>query len=139
MSMTIRSDAFENGERIPKRFTGEGEDVSPPLGWNGVPDATKQLVLVCDDPDAPTQEPWVHWVLYGIPATTTSVPEAWTCFSRKAMARFIRHKGGVSAFPPPRQKLQERLSMRRLLRFFQYVARTDRPLRPLAPSSQGQK
>jgi Raf kinase inhibitor-like YbhB/YbcL family protein len=76
MNMTIRSDAFENGGWMPKEFTGEGLDVSPPLSWEGVPDSTKQFVLICDDPDAPTPEPWVHWVLYGIPPTTTSLPEA---------------------------------------------------------------
>jgi Raf kinase inhibitor-like YbhB/YbcL family protein len=75
MGMKIGSDAFEHGKQIPRRFTGEGEDVSPPLWWDGVPDGTKQLVLICDDPDAPTQEPWVHWVLYGLPEGTTSLPE----------------------------------------------------------------
>jgi Raf kinase inhibitor-like YbhB/YbcL family protein len=49
--------------------------VSPALDWSGVPAGTKELVLICDDPDAPTDEPWVHWVIYKIPATTKGLPE----------------------------------------------------------------
>ncbi len=75
MSMTISSAAFKHGERIPERFTGEGDDVSPPLQWKGVPAGTKQFVLICDDSDAPSPQPWVHWVLYGVPATTTGLIE----------------------------------------------------------------
>ena len=75
MVMIVRSDAFENGAPIPTRFTGDGKDVSPPLSWEGVPDAAEQLVVICEDPDAPTLEPWVHWVLYEIPPETESLPE----------------------------------------------------------------
>ena len=74
-TMTITSTAFENGQPIPAKYTGEGEDVSPPLAWTGVPDGAQQLALICDDPDAPTDEPWVHWVIYGLAATTTDLPE----------------------------------------------------------------
>jgi Raf kinase inhibitor-like YbhB/YbcL family protein len=76
MSIKITSSAFEEGQRIPKKYTGEGEDVSPPLRWSGVPDEAKELLLICDDPDAPTPEPWVHWVIYKIPANVTSLKEA---------------------------------------------------------------
>ena len=62
--------------RIPKRFTGEGEDVSPPLALGNFPTATREIAMICDDPDAPTEEPWVHWVLYGIPKDTTAIPES---------------------------------------------------------------
>lgn len=75
MSPTIQSPAFANNTTIPKRFSGDGEDVSPQLSWSGLPDGAKQLALIMDDPDAPTPEPWVHWVVYGIPATTTGLPE----------------------------------------------------------------
>ena len=71
----VTSSAFDQGEPIPKKYTGEGADVSPPLAWSGVPEGTKELALVCDDPDAPTAEPWVHWVIYKIPATATGLPE----------------------------------------------------------------
>ena len=75
MALTIRSSAFANQARIPKRFTGDGEDVSPELSWSGVPAGAKELALICDDPDAPTPEPWVHWVIYKIPTTATALRE----------------------------------------------------------------
>jgi len=75
MSITVTSTAFAQDSRIPKRHTGEGEDLSPPLTWAGVPRDAQALVLICDDPDAPTAEPWVHWVLYNLPPSTTSLPE----------------------------------------------------------------
>ncbi|MCS7306079.1 MAG: YbhB/YbcL family Raf kinase inhibitor-like protein [Thermoguttaceae bacterium] len=75
MAMELSSSAFRAGGPIPRRYTGEGEDVSPPLEWKGVPEGTKEFALICDDPDAPTPEPWVHWVLYKIPATVSNLPE----------------------------------------------------------------
>ena len=75
MSLTIESTAFKNNERVPTRFSGDGEDVSPQLSWSGAPDGTAELALIMDDPDAPTAEPWVHWVVYKIPADTTALRE----------------------------------------------------------------
>jgi Raf kinase inhibitor-like YbhB/YbcL family protein len=75
MNLTIESPAFANDTTIPKRFTGDGEDVSPELTWSGVPAGAKELALICDDPDAPTPEPWVHWLIYNIPVTATGLPE----------------------------------------------------------------
>lgn len=75
MSITLTSTAFSQGEAIPRQYTGDGDDVSVPLSWTGVPHGTKQLALICDDPDAPTDEPWVHWLLYNIPPDVTSLPE----------------------------------------------------------------
>jgi hypothetical protein len=75
MSLTIRSEVFTHGQRIPKRHTGDGEDVSPKLSWEGIPPGTKELALVCDDPDAPTPEPWVHWLIYRIAPATTELAE----------------------------------------------------------------
>jgi Raf kinase inhibitor-like YbhB/YbcL family protein len=66
MTIQITSTVFKEGESIPKKYTGEGADVSPPLEWSNIPEKTKELVLICDDPDAPTEEPWVHWVIYKI-------------------------------------------------------------------------
>jgi len=67
-----------NGE-IPRRHTCEGDDVSPELRWSGLPDGTKSLVLIVDDPDAPDPKApkmtWVHWVLYDIPPRATGLPE----------------------------------------------------------------
>jgi Raf kinase inhibitor-like YbhB/YbcL family protein len=74
-TLTVRSSAFGPGALIPVEYTGEGKNVSPPLEWSGVPASARELALICDDPDAPSEEPWVHWVAYKIPASTTSLPE----------------------------------------------------------------
>jgi Raf kinase inhibitor-like YbhB/YbcL family protein len=74
MSLTLSSPAFTNGETIPRRFTCEGEDVSPDLKWADIPSGARSLVLIVDDPDAPDpaapKRTWVHWVLYNIPPET---------------------------------------------------------------------
>ena len=75
MQLTVRSQAFESGDPIPVRFTGDGTDVSPPLTWEGVPKGAREFALICDDPDAPTPEPWVHWVIYQIGADVRALPE----------------------------------------------------------------
>jgi hypothetical protein len=80
VSLTITSPAFAAGGAIPATYTCEGKDVSPPLAWTGAPDGTKTFALIVDDPDAPDPAAprltWVHWVLYDLPATTNSLPEA---------------------------------------------------------------
>jgi Raf kinase inhibitor-like YbhB/YbcL family protein len=77
-AMKLTSPSFENQGDIPKKFTCDGQDVSPALTWTNVPEGTKSLVLIVDDPDAPDpanpQMTWVHWVLYNIPAVG-SLPE----------------------------------------------------------------
>lgn len=79
MTLTLSSAAFEDGRPIPRRYTCEGDDISPPLEWAGTPAGTKSLALVIDDPDAPDpaapKRVWVHWVLYDIPADVTGLPE----------------------------------------------------------------
>jgi len=75
MKFTITSPAFGEGEGIPQRHSGDGENLSPALAWSGAPEGTKEFALISDDPDAKTPEPWVHWVLYNIPATVSSVDE----------------------------------------------------------------
>jgi Raf kinase inhibitor-like YbhB/YbcL family protein len=80
MTLSLTSIAFAAGGAIPKRYTCEGQDVSPPLAWSGLPAGTKSLVLIVDDPDAPDPAApkltWVHWVLYDIPSTAGGLPEA---------------------------------------------------------------
>jgi len=75
MAIHLTSSAFSPGGPIPQKYTGEGSDVSPPLAWSDLPPGAKELVLICEDPDAPTVEPWVHWVIYKIPAATRRLPE----------------------------------------------------------------
>ena len=74
MSITIKSSAFNEGEPIPKKFTCDGEDISPELSWDGTPEGTKTFALINDDPDAPGKT-WVHWVIFNIPGSATSLPE----------------------------------------------------------------
>jgi Raf kinase inhibitor-like YbhB/YbcL family protein len=75
MSIEVSSTAFQNDQWIPKKYSGEGVDVSPPLAWSGLPAGTQELVLICDDPDAPSPEPWVHWVIYKIAADAKGLDE----------------------------------------------------------------
>ena len=75
MTIEVTSTAVAEGKPIPKKYTGEGEDLSPPLAWSNLPEGTEELALICDDPDAPTAEPWVHWVIYKIPADANGLPE----------------------------------------------------------------
>ncbi len=80
--MKLTSPAFANGSDIPQLYTGMGDDLSPPLVWSDVPDGTHSFALLCDDPDAPSRAhpriegPWVHWVIYNIPAPERQLPEA---------------------------------------------------------------
>ncbi|GAB4254043.1 MAG: hypothetical protein Kow00122_12100 [Thermoleophilia bacterium] len=71
----VTSSAFADGEPITERHTADGENLSPPLSWSGHPEGTDGFALVVDDPDAPREEPFVHWVVYGLPAEVTSLPE----------------------------------------------------------------
>jgi len=74
MTIVLNSNAFQPGLIIPKQYTGDGVDQSPPLGWSDPPSATKSLTLICDDPDAP-RGTWVHWVLFNLPAQTRKLEE----------------------------------------------------------------
>ncbi|HTX19767.1 MAG TPA: YbhB/YbcL family Raf kinase inhibitor-like protein [Bacteroidota bacterium] len=74
MEIKVTSPAFKEGEFIPKKFTCDGENVSPAVEWSGVPATAKVIVLICDDPDAP-RGTWVHWVLFNVPASTKGLAE----------------------------------------------------------------
>ncbi len=80
MSLTLKSPAFAHRGEIPRQYTCDGADRSPPLDWSGVPAGTKSLALIVDDPDAPDPKApkmiWVHWVLYNLPPTISGLPEA---------------------------------------------------------------
>ena len=73
--MKIESSVFSQGQAMPKRYTGDAEDVSPPLQWSGLPAGARQLALIVDDPDAPTPEPWVHWVIYAVSPHCEQLPQ----------------------------------------------------------------
>lgn len=72
-AMRLSSPAFADGELIPRLYTAEGSNLSPPLCWSGVPEQAGSLALVLDDPDAPAGV-WVHWLLYDIPPQSTGLP-----------------------------------------------------------------
>src|SRR5690349_16534919 len=78
-ALKLESSAFQPQAEIPRKYTCEGDDSSPPLGWSGVPEGTKTLALIVDDPDAPDpaapKRTWVHWVVFNIPAVAVVLPE----------------------------------------------------------------
>ena len=69
MSFKLTSDAFANGQSIPAKYSCIGKNISPALAWTEPPTGTQSFALIVDDPDAPSPQPWVHWVIYKIPAT----------------------------------------------------------------------
>jgi hypothetical protein len=75
MSIELTSTAFQNGTTIPKQYTGDGADQSPPLHWSEPRSGTKSIAVICDDPDAP-RGTWVHWVLFNLPAQTRELEPA---------------------------------------------------------------
>jgi len=79
-NMQLSSPSFTAQGSIPKKYTCEGSDLSPPLAWSGVPSSAKSLALIVDDPDAPDpaapRMTWVHWVVYNLTPQTTSLAES---------------------------------------------------------------
>lgn len=74
MKMQLTSTAFLDGQTIPQKYTGRGDDISPPLQWTGAPSRTKSFALICEDPDAPMGT-WTHWLIYNLPAGAAGLPE----------------------------------------------------------------
>lgn len=77
MDLRLTSTAFADGQEIPREYTCDGSDISPPLAWEGTPPGTKSFALIVDDPDAPDPRApkmtWVHWVLYDLPPSCTGL------------------------------------------------------------------
>jgi hypothetical protein len=71
---TLSSPAFRNGEEIPRKYTCDGADASPPLNWSGIPSSSVSLLLIMDDPDAPMGT-FTHWILFNIPPGRPGLPE----------------------------------------------------------------
>lgn len=74
MALTITSPAFKEGDSIPKRFSCQGANVSPLIGWEGAPQGTRSYALIADDPDA-AGGTWVHWVIFNIPGAAAGLSE----------------------------------------------------------------
>jgi Raf kinase inhibitor-like YbhB/YbcL family protein len=96
--MMITSPTFSHQERIPSKYTGEGEDVSPPLHFSGVPSTAKSLVLIVDDPDAPMVT-FDHWIAWNLPATLKTLPEG-VHLEHQGLNHYdeVHYRG---PFPPP--------------------------------------
>ena len=79
MAFMLFSPAFHANGEIPKMYTCDGQDISPPLNWQDIPEGTQSFALIVDDPDAPDPRSpkmtWVHWILYNIPPTVTGLPQ----------------------------------------------------------------
>lgn len=74
MPIKLTSNAFKESGMIPQKYTGNGDDVSPQLQWDLLPEGTKSVVIICNDPDAVSGN-WVHWVVYDIPAGIRELQE----------------------------------------------------------------
>ena len=74
MSIELTSTAFQPDATIPKKYTGDGADQSPPLHWSGIPSGAKSIALICDDPDAPGCS-WIHWILFNLPSQARELGE----------------------------------------------------------------
>lgn len=100
--MELTSNAFTGDENIPAKYTGEGQDLSPPLEWSGVPTGCREFVLICED------QTFVHWLIYNISPTTTALPEGLP--ARDRIDAPVRAEQGENSFgkigyggpmPPP--------------------------------------
>jgi hypothetical protein len=74
LEIKIISPAFEDGALIPKKYTCDGKNISPPLKWGSLPSGTESIVIICEDPDAPAGT-WVHWILFNLPADCRELAE----------------------------------------------------------------
>jgi Raf kinase inhibitor-like YbhB/YbcL family protein len=73
--LVVESPALKHDQPMPKDFTPDGRNVSPPLTWSNVPPGTREFAVVLEDPDAGNPPPFVHWVIYKIPGTAKGLPE----------------------------------------------------------------
>jgi Raf kinase inhibitor-like YbhB/YbcL family protein len=100
MTLTLRSPAFESGAPIPARFDHERGDLSPALSWEGVPAGTVGLVLLVDDPDAPVEGSFVHWVLYNMDPARQGIAEGEVPAEAAAGANGFGRSGYLGPAPP---------------------------------------
>jgi Raf kinase inhibitor-like YbhB/YbcL family protein len=101
MTLTLRSPAFESGAPIPARFDHEQGDLSPALVWEGVPDGTAGLVLLVDDPDAPVEGSFVHWVLCNLDPARQGIAEGEVPAEATPGANGFGQAGYLGPAPPP--------------------------------------
>jgi Raf kinase inhibitor-like YbhB/YbcL family protein len=103
-TLNLASPAFKEGERIPDEFTCSGENISPPLTWSGVPDQASSLVLILEDPDAPSGT-WAHWILFNLDSSLRELPEGIRGQGRTGLVGLNDfHELGYGGPCPPRGK-----------------------------------
>jgi Raf kinase inhibitor-like YbhB/YbcL family protein len=130
--ITVGSPTLVANQTMPRDYTPDGRNVSPPLTWSNLPAATKQIAVVCEDPDAGNPPPFVHWVIYNIPATAKGLPEGIPIDPAASMpAEIAGAIQGVSGFrrpiyrgpaPPPGKPHH--------YHFIVYALDADLPLKP---------
>lgn len=131
-ALSLSSTAFKEGDQIPVRYTGDGQDTSPPLEWSKPPPGTQTFALIVDDPDAP-RGVFTHWVLFNLPADTRQLPEGIPTQDRlENGARQGKNDFGKTGYggpyPPPGTAHRYRFTLYAL----------DKPLDLLAGASQKQ-
>jgi Raf kinase inhibitor-like YbhB/YbcL family protein len=103
-TLYMTSPVFPDGGEIPKTYTGEGLNRSPQIEWSKVPQGTKEFALICEDPDAPTTTPWIHWCVYGITNSVTQLQEGLsqdTDFLASILARQGKNTSGSLGYIGP--------------------------------------
>lgn len=98
MAVNVRSTAFSEDDVIPRKYTCDGENISPPLEWSGVPPEAKSIAVICDDPDAPSGL-FTHWILYDLAPTVHRLPEGSSGGGKEGMNDF--HELGYGGPCPP--------------------------------------
>jgi Raf kinase inhibitor-like YbhB/YbcL family protein len=130
--LVVTSTAFADGQAIPARYTADGEDISPPLAWDHIPDGTRSLALIGEDPDAP-RGIWTHWVLFNLPADLRkldeNVPQKPTLPNGAMQGNNDFHKPGYGGPSPPPGKPH---------RYFFKVYALDAPLKLPAGATRHQ-
>ena len=74
-TFVVESPTMTTGELMPRDYSPDGRNLSPPLRWRGLPGGTREIVVICEDFGAGNPPPWVHWIIYNIPGTATGLPE----------------------------------------------------------------
>lgn len=100
MPLTLTSPAFAGGEKIPTKYTRDGDNLSPPLKWSGAPPGTSSFVLVVEDPDAPSGT-FRHWAAFNIPADRSALPESVETGPQAKVARYGRNDFGHARYDGP--------------------------------------
>lgn len=103
--LTVESSAFAPGSAIPARYTCDGDDISPPIRWNGIPAGTKSLALIIEDPDAPDpaapKRVWLHWLVYNLSPDLHELPENVAVAKLQPAGREGINDGGRTGYSGP--------------------------------------